>query len=265
MRLALQILAYCFAAMAAISFTPTAAFGMDEGDDDQPRCLQVTWQAVAADCDWTLPEYTETSSSQPSHTWVTTIQCANGGICAEHIECVENGVPGFWHDIFRDGIDVGDVCMPEDAVDQVDVVQLILREFKRMSWPESRLLVQPRGGKTLVNLPTNFYTDEHSPVSRTVTIAKRRVEIRATPITYTFHFGDGDSLASSSPGRPHPNLDVTHTYASVDDVAVSLDTTYSGEYRIGDGDWTPMDVTLTVAGEEQGLAVVEALPQLVVR
>ncbi len=31
-------------------------------------------------------------------------------------------------------------------------------------------------------------------------------------------------------------------------MSVGLDTTYSGEYRIGDGEWTPIDGTLTVAG-----------------
>lgn len=248
-----------------VVFFGTVATKVPAHSDPVNPCVGVGWWAVSADCPMTFAEYTASSSSDSEHTWVVTIQCGNGGICAEHVECLENGEAGFMHDVFVDGVDVGDVCVPEGAVEEVDIVQLILREYKRISWPASRLVVQPRGGKTLVNLPTNFYTDEHSPVSRQVTVATRQVEIRATPITYTFHFGDGDSLASSSPGRPHPNLDVTHTYASVDDVAVSLDTTYSGEYRIGDGDWTPIDVTLTVAGEEQGLAIVEALPQLVVR
>ena len=102
-------------------------------------------------------------------------------------------------------------------------------------------------------------------MGRTLVLAGRQVEIRATPVTYTFKFGDGTSLDSATPGRPHPDLDVTHVYARLNDVTVSLDTTYSGEYRIGDGAWTPIDATLTVAGPGQDLEVVEALPQLVLR
>jgi len=216
-------------------------------------------------CVWTYADYTTSASSGDGHTWVVSIQCGNGGICADQVECNENGQTGFVHDVYMDGTDVGDVCVPEDEVDDVNIAQLILREFKRISWPSSRLVVQPPGGKTLVNLETNFYTSDHKPVARTVTIAKQQVTIEAFPSTYVFHFGDETRTSTASPGRPYPDLDVTHTYASTGDVAVSLDTTYSGRYRIGGGEWVTIPETLTVAGAAQDLEVVEALPQLVLR
>jgi hypothetical protein len=216
-------------------------------------------------CAWTFAEYTEASGSQKSYTWVIAIQCGNGGICAEHIECVENGEEGFIHDVFRDGVDVGDVCVPEDAVQEVDLVKLIVREFKRMDWPASKLVVQPRGGKTLVNFKTNFYTPDHRLIDRSVTVAGQQVTIRAVPVSYAWFFGDDTSTTTTSPGSPHPNLEITHEYSRVDEVVVRLDTTYAGEYRIGNGDWASIPETLTVAGESQELAIVEALPQLVLR
>ena len=42
-----------------------------------------------------------------------------------------------------------------------------------------------------------------------------------------------------------------------------MDTTYAGEYRIGQGEWTSIPDTLTVEGAGQDLEIVEALPQLV--
>ncbi|MFC0222117.1 hypothetical protein [Nocardioides zeicaulis] len=196
---------------------------------------------------------------------MVTIQCGNGGICADHVECVENGASGFVHDVFMDGVDVGDVCVPEADVDEVNVLALIIRQFKRIEWPASELVVQPPGGKTLVNFETNFYTDDDQPITQTVRIAGRQVEIRAVQVTYRFHFGDGTGVDSASPGRPNPYLDVTHVYTQADPVTVSLDTTYSGEYRIGGGAWTPINETVTVQGAAQDLDVVEALPQLVLR
>ena len=181
------------------------------------------------------------------------------------MECNEAGETGFVHDVYMDGTDVGDVCVPESEVDEVNIAQLILREFKRLTWPQSRLVVQPPGGKTLVNLETNFYTVDTEAVSRSVTVARQSVTIEAVPTTYTFHFGDETSTSTSSPGRPYPALDVTHTYARVGKVAVSLDTTYSGRYRIGGGDWVSIPETLTVPGATQDLEVVEALPQLVLQ
>src|SRR5687768_11342904 len=86
-----------------------------------PSCVQVTWQAVSADCSWSYAEYLETSGSLDAHTWVVSIQCGNGGICAEQVECNENGVEGFVHDVYMDGTDVGDVCVPADAVNEVSI------------------------------------------------------------------------------------------------------------------------------------------------
>ena len=162
-----------------------------------------------------------------------------------------------------DGTDVGDVCVPGKDVDEVNIGKLIIREFKKIIWPASDLVVQPPGGRTLVNFETNFYTEDDVSISRPITVADQAVAIRATPSTYTFNFGDGTSTASATAGRPHPNLDITHVYAQVGQVAVRLDTTYSGEYRIGDGDWVPIAETVTVAGPAQDPEIVEAIPQLV--
>jgi hypothetical protein len=222
-------------------------------------------QGVSAECQWTYADYTASAGSGDGHTWVVSIQCGNGGICADHVECNENGQTGFVHDVYMDGADVGDVCVPETEIDQVHIAQLVIREFKRLEWPESRLVVQPPNGKTLVNLETNFYTLDHKQISKDVSVAGQKVTIEATPTSYTFHFGDETSTRTPSPGRPYPHLDVSHIYARTGAVVVSLDTTYSGRYKIGDGDWVSIAETLTVSGAAQDLEIVEALPQLVIR
>ncbi len=226
-------------------------------------CLAVGMDGVSAECVWTYADYSSSANSGDGHTWVVTIQCGNGGICVEHVECVEGGEEGYVHDVYMDGTDVGDVCVPGREVDQVNIVQLILREFRRYGWPASRLVVQPTGGRTLVNFETNFYTPDHRPVDHSVTLAGQGVDIRAHPVEYTYVFGDGTTERTSSPGAPHPDLDVTHQYLRTGAVAVRVDTTYAGEYRIGGGEWISIPDTLTVVGASQGLEVVEALPQLV--
>ncbi len=205
----------------------------------------------------------ERSGSGDGHTWVVSIQCGNGGICVEHVECTEGGQEGYVHDVYMDGTDVGDVCVPQDAVQQVDLAKLIIRQFKRIAWPSSKLVVQPRGGRTLVNFETNFYTPDHRSIDQSVTVAGQSVVIRAVPVSYAYLFGDGDSTTTASPGSPHPDLEITHAYARTGGVVVRVDTTYAGEYRIGQGEWTSIPDTLTVEGAGQDLEIVEALPQLV--
>ncbi len=228
-----------------------------------PSCISVGWEQMDASCQWTFAEYQGSSSSGDGRTWVVAIQCANGGICNDNVECAENGQDGYIHDVYLDGVDVGDVCVPDNAVQQVDLVQLIIREFKRIGWPYSELVVQPRGGRTLVNFDTNFYTPDHQAIDKGVTLAGQAITIRAVPVSYDWYFGDDTSTTTTSPGSPHPNLEITHQYERTGDVVVRLDTTYAGEYRIGDGEWTAIGETLTVEGEDQDLEIVEALPQLV--
>lgn len=248
-----------------ISMVMASLLGAQVAANAASDCITVGWESADAECSWTYADYTASASSGDDHTWVVSIQCGNGGICVEQVECNENGQTGFVHDVYMDGTDVGDVCVPEEEVGEVNIAQLIIREFKRISWPESRLVVEPPNGKTLVNLETNFYTTDDAVVVNDVSIANQQVTIEAFPTTYTFNFGDGTSTSTASPGTPYPGLDVAHTYARTGDVSVSLDTTYSGRYRIGGGGWVNIPETLTVPGAAQNLEVVEALPQLVLQ
>lgn len=239
------------------------ALGATHGQAQANSCVTVGWAQVSADCPMSWAEYQDSSSAGDGHTWVVSIQCGNGGICVEHVECTEGGQEGYVHDVYMDGTDVGDVCVPQSAVQQVDLAKLVIRQFKRIAWPSSKLVVQPRGGRTLVNFETNFYTPDHQSIDQSVTVAGQSVVIRAVPVSYTYFFGDDDSTTTASPGSPHPDLEITHAYARTGDVVVRVDTTYAGEYRIGQGEWTSIPDTLTVEGMGQDLEIVEALPQLV--
>ncbi len=179
--------------------------------------------------------------------------------------CGENGASGLWHDVYMDGTDVGDVCVPDEAVDQVSIAQLVVREFKSIEWPASELKVQPPDGETLVNLETIFFTPNSAPTVRELRLAGRSVAIEATPTSYTWHFGDDTSTTTTSPGRAYPDHDVFHVYAAVGTVGPRVDTTYSGRFRIGAGDWQPIPDTLTVAGQSVRVDILEATPQLVIR
>ena len=254
------------AALAASTVMIAAALVGTSAEAADGECsLQVGILGTNSSCTWTYADYSASASSGDGHTWVVTIQCGNGGICAEHVECVENGQAGFVHDVFMDGNDVGDVCVPESAVQEVDVVQLAIREFKRIDWPASTLVTQPPGGETLVNLDTIFYTRNSQPIVQPVTLAGRSVSIEATPTSYTWHFDDGIDTTTTSPGHPYPDHDVFHVYTSTDDVSPSVDTTYSGRFRIGEGEWQDIDATVTVAGAAVDLTILEAKPQLVLR
>ena len=175
------------------------------------------------------------------------------------------GVEGVLYDIFLEGEKVGETCVTEpQAAEQEQVTPgRVLRAFQRLTWPQSDLVVQPPGGQTLVNFDTNFYTGNTDPSRQTVTLLGQSVLIEATPTTYTWRFGDGETSSTSAPGAPYPALDVTHDYGKVGSFGPSVDTTYAGRYRLNGGPWIAIPETLTVAGAAQQLETVEARPTLV--
>lgn len=148
---------------------------------------------------------------------------------------------------------------PEQALTLGD----IRRAFARLPLPESELVIQPPDGLTLVNFDTNFYTPSTAPITRRVTLLGQAITIEATPSEYHWDFGDGDPLATSEPGAPYPDLTVTHNYTRTGVYRPSLDTVYSGRYRVGNGPWQTIPGTVTIEGAAQQLEAIEAQPKLV--
>lgn len=222
---------------------------------------QVGMMGASSGCVWTYADFQDAGSSGDGHTWVVVIQPDNGGIRADELMCIEEGEQGLWHDVYRDGEDVGNVCVPDS--EQAPVIEVLAeRAFREYSWPSSELSVQPRGNETLVNLDTIFFTSNDAPSARTVTLLGRQVEIEATP-AYMWVFGDGETATTTSPGHAYPDHDVSHVYTAAGPVRARVDTTYRGRFRVGDGPWQDIAETLTVAGEPVDLEVREAQPVLV--
>lgn len=139
---------------------------------------------------------------------------------------------------------------------------LVARALRRIPIPPAKLLVQPPNGRTLVHFATNFYT-EREEFTRNVRLLGQRVELRITPAQFTWHFDDGESTTTSTPGAPYPRLEVTHDYLAKGAVRPSVDTTYTAVFRVGAGAWQPVPGSVTIAGESVTLDVVEASPILV--
>lgn len=204
------------------------------------------------------------------------IKCVSGAgstaeLCANPITC--DVPPGsVRYDVLRsdDGgqtyVKVSEACLvnPPDGSPPVVTPGLVAQQFEAIAWPASPLEVQPPGGRTLVNLATNFYTTNTAPQTRTVTLLGQQVDIEATPTSWTWVHGDGTSQASDGPGAAYPDLTITHTYTDADvTLSARVDTTYAGRFRVNGGAWAVIPTTVTIAGEAAALEVVPAAPQLV--
>ena len=126
-----------------------------------------------------------------------------------------------------------------------------------MGLPALQAKTQP-ADKTLVNFATIFYT-EPQPFTRTIRLLGQRVDVEASPSSYTWHYGDGDASTTATPGARYPAKDVTHSYTDAHvTVQTSVDVTYSARFRVGNGGWQDIPETVTISGPASALRISEA-------
>lgn len=144
---------------------------------------------------------------------------------------------------------------------------IVARAFRRIPLPESEIVIQPPGGRTLVNFDTLFRTEAH-PVTRTVRLLGHRVQLRARPSSFVWRPGDGTVFTTTQPGRTYRkrlpmSSYVSHRYTEATSVRPRVDTTWSARFRVDGGPWRPVAGTVTIDGAPVELRVVEARAQLV--
>lgn len=234
---------------------------------------QISILNASQTCEYSYAELEAQRSQEPTATWSVRPICKDPdvtpeGACFNPSLCTTAaGVPGSRYTIYRDGESVGIACLSAAEETEVGgpppIRVLVLRAFQNLDWQPSELVVQPPGGKTLVNLDTNFYTSNTDVSSIPVTLVQSTVVVSAEPIAYRWHFGDGTTTTTTSPGAPYPDLDVAHVYGSTGKVVVSVDTQYgAASFTVDGGPPEQIPSTIWVVGEGQDLEVVEALSTL---
>lgn len=222
---------------------------------------------------------TATANEIPGHSYLyrVELQCKleKEGVCAIPITCA--APPNtFLANVFRSvdgrgfepyGIECLTHAEAVAAQQPVLTPGMIEKAFQRLDWPASSVVVQPPGGRTLVNLPTILHTENTTATAQTVTLLGQAITIRARPAHYTWHFGDGTSTTTTSPGHAYPGRgyhDVTHTYTrKARGVVLSVDTEYVGEYRLDSGPWVQIPEPRTIPGPPVAISIDTATPHLV--
>lgn len=139
----------------------------------------------------------------------------------------------------------------------------IRSEAKDLTFPGLSVKVQP-DGRTLVNLETIVYTEDSKVSTATVTLLGFPVVVQATPVSYTWNFGDGSpALTTSTPGKPYPSKEVTHKYMKRGAVGLTLTTSYAARFNVAGTGWQYVTGTIPVTGPTTPLQVREAIPVLV--
>jgi hypothetical protein len=158
----------------------------------------------------------------------------------------------------------GSQCLgPGQAGTQAAPVPVVTADdFRRLPLPPGQVHVQPGTGRTLINVPTNVYVGAGTTIIPT-TVLGVPVRVQATPSAYDWTFGDGQTMHTTDPGAPYPDLRTTHTYTTPGTVSLGLTTTYTGQYSVNGGPWQPINGTAAVTSPTQALTAVAAHAELV--
>ncbi|WP_258073901.1 PKD domain-containing protein [Arthrobacter sp. Y81] len=240
--------------------------------DDPPIGIGYEDQGIAVGADkWTVdpstgkvvPREPGAPNTDPNQ-YKYELQCHLGGgdfdtpCLARQLEC-KNGPDG------KDGIPVvwlkapkgipnpvwtfhsGPTCLfdpkPEDLLPRI--AALIQSEFQKLPVAAGTVTAQP-SPHTLRGAETNFYADS-AEQQFDITILAQKVHVVATPVQYTWNYGDGTTLGPQpSAGGPLPQgrwgekTRTSHVYTQTGDFQVVLTTHFQGTYSVNNGPPLPI-------------------------
>ena len=80
-----------------------------------------------------------------------------------------------------------------------------------------------------------------------ITLLGTAVEVEATPVSFNWDWGDGQSFDTTDPGTPYPNYTVSHAYeVTGNGYVIKLRTSWSARWRIaGQTQWHQVNGTVT--------------------
>ena len=80
-----------------------------------------------------------------------------------------------------------------------------------------------------------------------ITLLGTPIEVEATPVSFNWDWGDGQSFETTDPGTPYPNYSVSHPYeVTGNGYVIRLRTSWSARWRIaGQTQWHQVNGTVT--------------------
>ena len=136
-------------------------------------------------------------------------------------------------------------------------------DFRLLPIPAPALTLQPDRGWVLVNIET-IVTTNPDPITLRTDLLGHAITVQATPTTWTYDFGDGHTLTTTSPGHPYPHHDVFHEYEQPGTATITLTATWTGRYLIdGTTTWRDINGTATTTTTSTPITIEERTSHLV--
>jgi hypothetical protein len=135
--------------------------------------------------------------------------------------------------------------------------------------PGNASFVQEPAGWSLPLLPMNVFSTAQG-TTESGELLGWAIEVRFTPVAYTWSFGDGATRVSSRPGsswgsKQFSATSNSHAYELSGDYQVSHWVTYEASYRFDGGSFVSLPGQITRSGGQRTVQVLSVTPVLVDR
>ncbi|MFL6081381.1 MAG: hypothetical protein ACJ714_15735, partial [Ornithinibacter sp.] len=147
---------------------------------------------------------------------------------------------------------------------------LIRQAFHDTNFAVPTVNIQPEGDVTLVNLPTFFevrfpkagFGPDEVDTPDPARLLGYHIEVRPRLKSVTYHLGTTTVGPTTSLGGPHPTGDILATYTQPGIHRVRADIVYTGQFRVGGGQWFDIPGEVDLQGTPVTLTVREAKSRL---
>lgn len=160
-------------------------------------------------------------------------------------------------------------CFEADEPGEPGIPTITIRDIATFIPTPGRQQMEPDGW-AVAGLDTNFYAIT-GPHVVNGTLLGRPADVRFTPTTYRWAYGDGTSATRTTKGGTWAALGIaefeptptSHVYEQVGDYTITLSIVFAAEYRFNGGSWRPVVGTITLPANDLYIRVGTAKTVLV--
>lgn len=160
-------------------------------------------------------------------------------------------------------------CFAADEPAEPGIPTITINDIATFIPTPGRQQMEPDGW-AVAGLDTNFYAITGSHVVNG-TLLGRPADVRFTPTTYRWAYGDGTTATKNTKGGTWASLGIaefeptptSHVYEQVGDYTITLSIVFAAEYRFDGGPWRPVVGTITLPANDLHIRVGTAKTVLV--
>ena len=172
--------------------------------------------------------------------------------CSNPRACTVGEETGAIYGVRRNGVYIGTACLTagDSKVFTPPIAVMVAKRFKALEWPKSTADRPARGRQDAGQLRDDLLHDQQPADVEDRDPAGQTGGDRGN--AHVLHLalrGRDEHRPRAVPAIRTPTQDVVHTYTGLDPVEPSVDTVYSGRFRVNGGEWENIEETVTVAGE----------------